>query len=137
MTTNSTSELRTKGNAAFKKKQYKEACMLYGRGVKILSETKDGFEELSILYSNMAMCHIKLGEPELAVANSRKGINVLQKIADKELLSQSQQSIVIKLIFRMATSYGMMKQWKCGLDSLKEAQNVLKSMYEFVSEFFD
>lgn len=63
--------LKERGTKYFKLGKYQLACKLYGRGAELFNNVNDMDDNAKVmqvaLHLNQAACHLKLGEPSLAI----------------------------------------------------------------------
>ena len=73
---NDSSELREKGNEAFKQGQFQEAIDRYSDALKLLTDlqlTETNKADLTKCYSNRAQCHINLEQYDDAIEDTTRG----------------------------------------------------------------
>ncbi|KAM3927697.1 sperm-associated antigen 1 [Leptodactylus fuscus] len=82
-------QLKNEGNQLFKNGQFGEASTKYTKAIEHLSETgSEDAEELGILYSNRAACHLKDGDCAQCIEDCNKALE-LQPFSIKPLLRRA------------------------------------------------
>lgn len=92
-------ELKSLGNKAFSSQKYSEAIDLYTKAIALDPQN-------AVLFSNRAMCHLKLADWHKALQDCDTGLNLLKEGKSSDVAAKT------KLLFRKASCFKGMKSHK-------------------------
>eukprot|EP00811_Abedinium_folium_P033324 NODE_6298_length_1684_cov_15.834297.p1 GENE.NODE_6298_length_1684_cov_15.834297~~NODE_6298_length_1684_cov_15.834297.p1 ORF type:complete len:461 (+),score=188.63 NODE_6298_length_1684_cov_15.834297:73-1455(+) len=109
-------EAKAKGNEHFKRGDYASALAHYEKGIELLKASGDAapVAAYATLFSNAALCFLKLKWPDRAKKQASMAIAVLRK-GDDTTFDQS------KLFYRRALACEMLKELSMGVDDMARA----------------
>lgn len=108
-------EIKEKGNAYFKEKEYKKALDKYSEALEIVKDYK-------ALYTNRALCYIKLGKLSKAIEDCDRMLEFTELF---EKGYEKSRDVCIKAFLRRAFCWKEKRQFEKALLDLKEAEKLV------------
>ncbi|XP_075069980.1 sperm-associated antigen 1 [Mixophyes fleayi] len=114
-------QLKNEGNQLFKNGQFGEAAVKYSEAIDSLQDTEDA-EELGILYSNRAACHLKDGDCGQCIEDCNKALE-LQPFSTKPLLRRAMANESLERYRQAYVDYKVALQIDSGMQLANDSIN--------------
>ncbi|KFP07678.1 Sperm-associated antigen 1, partial [Calypte anna] len=115
-------KLRSEGNELFKNGQFGEAALKYSEAIEYVTGREQSPEDLSILYSNRAACHLKEGNCSDCIQDCNRALE-LQPFALKPLLRRAMANESLEQYRQAYVDYKTVLQIDSSIQAANDSAN--------------
>ncbi|KAM4688913.1 sperm-associated antigen 1 [Discoglossus pictus] len=121
-------KLKAVGNQLFKNGQFGDAALKYSEAIENVKNTgAESAEELGILYSNRAACHLKDGDCRECIEDCNRALE-LQPFSIKPLLRRAMANEALERYRQAYVDYKTVLQIDCGVQVANDSINRITRM---------